>query len=68
MVWFFGGEGRPCPSHEYMSQELGFLIAGLLEFWWVILLASPVFLVIPGIAYFIGRPRVERQSWRGRLS
>jgi len=54
VFYFFGGEGRPCPLHEYMTQELGFLIAGLFEFWWLILLALPAFLVLPVLGFLIG--------------
>jgi hypothetical protein len=64
VFWFFGGDGRPCPFHEYMGQELVLLIAGLLEFWWLILLAMPVFLMIPSIAYLLGRLRNNFSSKR----
>jgi len=64
VFYFFGGEGRPCPLHEYMKEELGFAIAGLLEVWWLLLLAFPAFLVIPGIAYLIGLRRNSFNSLR----
>jgi len=64
VFYFFGGEGRPCPLHEYMKEELGFAIAGLLEFWWLILLAVPAFFVIPGIAYLISFRRNSFNSIR----
>jgi hypothetical protein len=55
VFYFFGGQGRPCPLLEYMKEELGFnLIALCSVLWWLIL---PVFLVIPGIGYLIGRLR-----------
>ena len=57
VFWFFGGQGRPCSRLEYMREELGFGFAGLLEFWWLILLAVPVFAVLPGLGYLIGRVR-----------
>ena len=53
VFWFFGGEGHPCPFSEYMRREAGFIfLAILVELWWIIL---PVLVVIPALAYLIGR-------------
>ena len=58
VFWFFGGQGRPCPLHEYMKEELAFFIAGLFELWWLILPAAvAAFAVLPGLGYLIGRVR-----------
>lgn len=55
VFWFFGGQGHPCSRLEYMREELGFALAGALEFWWLILIAIAIaFSVLPAIGYVIG--------------
>ena len=45
VFWFFGGEGHPCSRSEYMKEEAGFLLFGILglpEVWVPILLVLAV--------------------------
>lgn len=57
VFWFFGGEGHPCSRLEYIKEEMGFGLIGLVgtpEAWLFIL---PALVVLPVLGYLIGLSR-----------
>ena len=61
VFFFFGGQGRPCPRSEYVLEEAGFLVLGILDdtqTWLLILLALGI---LPLLGYLIGRRRESRR-------
>ena len=57
VFWFFGGEGRPCPRSEYVTEVVSLLLLGIADdpvAWVPILLALGV---PPLLGCLIGRRR-----------
>ena len=61
VFYFFGGQGRPCPRPEYILEQAGFLVLGILDdtqTWLLILLA---FGVLPLLGGLVGCRRESRR-------
>jgi hypothetical protein len=61
VFFFFGGQGRPCPRSEYVLEQAGFLVLGILDdtqTWLLILLGLGV---LPILGCLVSRRRELRR-------